>query len=116
MQPAERSEPAIIQIEVVREDQGRLLSGTFKQPYPLVRVKQFTEVQWQLNKADERDTFIVSFAHGSPFEGITAVSDRTGPLKAVHRGSFHYQVFVLEAISGRVYAVHRCPEMHVDDD
>jgi hypothetical protein len=115
MQPSERSEPAILQIDVLREDQGPLQSGTFKQPYPFVRVRRGTNVQWQLTKTDDRDTFIVSFSNGSPFEGITAISDRTGPLPAVHIGSFHYQVFVAEATSGRVYAVHHCPQMHVDN-
>jgi hypothetical protein len=114
MQPTQETEAATIPIDVLREDQGALLSGTFLQPYPLVRVKKGTEIQWQLNKADEGETFIVSFANGSPFKGCTAITDRTGPLQAVNTGCFHYQVFVVA--SGKVCAIHRCPEIHVDDD
>jgi hypothetical protein len=115
MQAAQRSEPAIIGIDVLKEDRDQLLSGTFNQPPALVRVRRNTNVQWQLNNAGARDSFIVSFANGSPFEGVTAISDRTGPLPAVKKGSFHYQVFVLEGISGKVYAVQHCPQMQVDD-
>jgi hypothetical protein len=114
MQPAERSEPAIIQIDVLRGDEESLLSGTFRQPYPLVKVKQKTNVLWRLIKADEDDRFIVSFSNGSPFEGVSAIGDQTPPLPAVNIGSFHYQVFVVAGISGEVYAVHHCPEMRVE--
>jgi hypothetical protein len=115
MQAAEQSQAAIIQIDVLREDKGPFLSGTFNQPPALVRVRRNTNVQWQLNNAGARDNFIVSFANGSPFEGIKAISDRTGPLPAVNKGSFHYQVFVVDGISGMVYVVHHCPEMQVEN-
>jgi hypothetical protein len=115
MQAAERSEPAIIQIDVLREDREPFLSGTFNQPPALVRVRHETEVQWQLRKADESDRFIVSFANGSPFAEVSAISDRTGPLPARHKGSFHYQVFVVDGISGVVYAIQHCPRLQVDD-
>jgi hypothetical protein len=114
MQVTTETEPAIIEIDVIREDQDSLLGGTFKQPYPLVRVRQKTNVLWRLIKADENDRFIVSFSNGSPFEGVSAVSDRTGPLPAVNIGSFHYQVFVVAGSSREVYAVHRCPQMEVE--
>jgi hypothetical protein len=114
MLPTLRPEVATIPIDVLREDRGPLLSGTFSQPPPLVRVRRETNIQWELNKADERDSFIVSFSNGSPFKGVTAVTDRTGPLPAVNEGSFHYQVFVVNGISGEVYVVHHCPEMRVD--
>ena len=116
MQPTEQSESAIIQIDVVRGNQGPLLGGTFNQPPPLVRVRQETNVQWQLKKVDPRDSFIVSFANGSPFVGVSSVSDRSVPLPALIKGTFHYQVFVVDGASGVVYAVHHCPELQVDDD
>jgi hypothetical protein len=122
MQPTQETETAIIPIDVVKEDQGPLLSGTFKQPYPLVRVKQNTEVAWRLNYADNdagadpgaRDSFIVSFVDRSPFRE-KVLSDRTGPMTAVHMGSFHYQVFVRDGATGVVYAIQHCPVMQVDN-
>jgi hypothetical protein len=115
MQATTKAEPAIIPIDVTREDRGLLLSGTFNQPPALVRVRRETYVQWQLKMADERDSFVVSFAHGSPFVGVSAISNRTVPLPALNKGSFHYQVFVTDGASGVVYAIHDCPEMQVDD-
>jgi hypothetical protein len=115
MQPEQCPEAATIQIDVARQSRGLFLVGTFNQPPALVRVKEKTNVQWQLNKTDPDDTFIVSFADGSPFEGISAISDRTGPLPAVNKGSFHYQVFVVDGATGVVYAVQSCPEVQVDD-
>jgi hypothetical protein len=117
MQATTQTEPAIIGIDVLRieRDEDPFLRGTFNQPPALVRVRRETNVQWQLNKADPRDSFIVSFDHGSPFAGVSAVSDRTPPLPAVNKGSFHYQVFVVDGISGRVYAIHHCPEIEVDN-
>jgi hypothetical protein len=114
MQATTQTEPAIIQIDVAREDRGPFLSGTFNQPPGLVRVRRKTNIQWQLKKADERDSFIVSFANGSPFVGVSAIGDRTPPLPALNTGSFHYQVFVVDGVSALVYAIQSCPEVQVD--
>jgi hypothetical protein len=119
MQPEQRAEAAIIPIDVARQSQGLFLTGTFSQPPALVRVRQNTNVQWQLSKVDPNDTFIVSFPHGSPFEDLSAISDRTAALAAVNKGDFHYQVFVTAGATGDVFAVHNCPEIQVvggDDD
>ncbi|HEY7333839.1 MAG TPA: hypothetical protein VH639_03070 [Bryobacteraceae bacterium] len=113
--PTSEQETAIIQIDVMREGpKSALLSGTFHQPPPLVRVKKNTLVKWQLNRIHPNDTFVVSFPNGSPFLKVTAVSDRTEPLQAVREGSFHYQVFVADGGTGVVYAIHNCPEFEVD--
>jgi hypothetical protein len=115
MQPEECPDAATIQIDVARQSEGLFLPGTFNRPPALVRVKKKTNVQWELNKADPDDSFIVSFANGSPFEGISAISDRTGPLAAVNEGLFHYQVFVVDGATGVVHAIQDCPVIQVDD-
>lgn len=114
----------IIPIEVSRANTGALLSGTFTQPPPLFRVQQFSYVEWQLNKVNSNDTFIVSFPDVSPFSGnqttgspfpkLNAFSERSGPQQAVNEGSFHYQVFVTDGETGVVYSISNCPQIDVD--
>jgi hypothetical protein len=119
-----RTATTIIGIDVTRTDSEAQLKGTFTQPPPLVRVKQFTFVQWQLNKVHPNDTFVVSFSNASPFSGnqttgspfpkLSAFSDRSAPQLAVNEGNFHYQVFVTDGNTGVVYSINNCPEMDVD--
>jgi hypothetical protein len=114
--PTSEEETAVIQIDVKREGPKHvLLSGTFHQPPPLVRVKKNTRVKWELNKVNDNDSFIVSFPNGSPFGKISAVSDRTEALPVLREGNFHYQVFVGDGATGMVYAIHHCPELDVDN-
>ncbi|MBV8845270.1 MAG: hypothetical protein JO307_20885 [Bryobacterales bacterium] len=115
-----------IAIEVSRGDNGAVLRGTFKQPPPLVRVQQFSYVQWDLVRVNANDTFVVSFPDASPFSGasfaavspfpkLSALSERSGPQLAAVKGNFHYQVFVTDGATGVVYAINNCPELDVDD-
>ena len=129
MQPASestkpRAETTSIAIEVTRNSNGAQLSGTFTQPPPLVRVKRYSYVQWQLNKTHPNDTFVVSFRDGSPFSGnqttgspfpkLNAFGDRSGAQLAVNEGNFHYQVFVTDGETGNVFSIDNCPELDVD--
>ena len=119
-----KEQTAVLTIDVTRTDNGAFLAGTFTQPPPLVRVRLGTNVEWQLRKADDDDTFVVSFREGSPFSSgnfdsgrpkiIAALSEKTGALRAVIEGSFHYEIYVTDGDTGIVYRVHNCPEIVID--
>ena len=121
-EPTEQT--AVLPIDVTRTINGAFLAGTFTQPPPLVRVKLGTNIEFQLRKAHSDDTFVVNFQDGSPFsinkfasgapKSIRALSERTGALRAVIEGSFHYEIFVTDGETGVVYPIHDCPQIVVD--
>ena len=118
-----------IDIEVTRKDDDELLKGSFKQPFPLVRIAPGTQVSWQVVNGSEHDSFILSFRDGSPFPGVTAISGgcqkrdyddddepKSAPLLAKTEGDFHYEVFVTDGQTGEVFSIQNCPHIRVDGD
>ena len=104
----------IIHIEVTRSHNGdHEQKGTFKQPWPKVRVKPGTDILWKVQNGRDKDTFVVNFPNGSPFDGVSAINHNTRALPAVKSGQFHYQVFVTDGDDGVVYPIHGCPEMDI---
>ena len=104
-----------IHIEVARANNpNNEREGTFKQPWPLVIVQAGTPVRWRMQGGRPGDTFVVSFSDGSPFENVTAVNEHSDELPAINRGTYHYQVYLTDGDTHRVYPIHRCPAMGVD--
>ncbi len=110
-----KENPLIIHIDVARADNGNAeKKGTFKEPWPLVKVANPTYIQWRIKNGKQKDSFIVSFPNGSPFPGVTAINQATAPLEACIEGEYHYQVFVTDGDSGEIFPIHNCPELNVD--
>lgn len=106
----------VIHIDVARDnnpDQGQEKRGTFKEPWPLIRIRPNTNVEWQVKNGKARDSFLVTFTNGTPFPNVTAINGSTGPLAATVEGSFHYQVYLTDGDSSEVFPIHRCPELQV---
>lgn len=107
--------PMTIHIDVTRaHNPNAERKGTFKEPWPLVKLVTNTDVEWQVKNGKLRDTFVVSFPNGSPFPGVTAINQATGALTASNEGNYHYQVFLTDGDTGELYSIHNCPEIEIN--
>jgi hypothetical protein len=104
------------------DDTETLKKGTFREPFPLVRIKPGTHVEWRIRQngnAHTGDIFVVgfTFAEGSPFEdNVTLISNRTGPKEATAKGLFHYTLIVIDGQTGTPYSIGNCPILEVNDN
>jgi hypothetical protein len=89
-------------------------AGTFTNPFPLTRVKQGREVQWEYT--GPFDSFTVQFKTTSPFPGISAITrNAPGPTPAQpaqNLGRHHYTISV--TVGGVTWTIGGCPELGVD--
>jgi hypothetical protein len=109
----------ILFIEVLRKDEGDkdeggLKAGTFKLPFPWLKVALGTSVQWKIKHGHHEDKFRIVFPNGSPFPNRTEVDECTEALTATISGVFSYQVFVTDGMTGTVYKIDRSPIFDTD--
>ena len=82
-------------------------AGTFKSPWPKLRVQSGAQVQWQ---PEPGFTFVVDFGTVSPFN--TKVINDSQFYTANGTGTFKYSVTVTHTASGRTFSVD--PDLDVD--
>jgi hypothetical protein len=101
-------------IEVLRKNEGKdedaLLAGTFKQPFPWAIVKTGACVRWRIRRGRRGDKFTLRFINGSPFgEQREVITESTEPLRVTQKGTFKYEVDVIELKKGTKYSILHCP-------
>lgn len=105
-------------IEVLRKDDGEdedsLLEGTFKQPFPWVRIKTGACVRWRIRRGHRGDKFTLRFINGSPFADRPEVTESTEPLRVTQKGRFKYEVDVVDGRTGKKYSILHCPVFDSD--
>jgi hypothetical protein len=106
-------------IEVLRKDEGEdedaLLEGTFKQPFPWARIRTGACVRWRIRRGRRGDKFTLRFINGSPFGEQQEVTESTEPLRVTQKGTFKYEVDVVDAKTGTKYSILHCPVLQSDD-
>jgi hypothetical protein len=107
-----------IHIEVLRhdeeEDDDVIRKGSFRQPWPLIKIKAGTSVIWEIKHHHRGDTFRISFPSGSPFGDVALITERSEPQKATQMGTFKYEVVVTDGKTGELYDITHCPILDVD--
>jgi hypothetical protein len=85
--------------------------GTFKSPWPKLRVALNDKVRWQIGA---QQNFTLDFGGNSPF-AESAITDSNFHT-AVNKGIFHYTVAVTDHGSGKTWKIDHCPEFEVGDN